>query len=88
MIPPPAGSVIKGTLGGLLQVVDIIKVIYATPISEKFSNMAILQTTIQNVDDISQLIDRVKTLERSIFRPLKGKAIPESTIELVTNFAE
>jgi hypothetical protein len=35
-IPPPAGSIIKGTLGGLLQVIDIVGVIYVTPISEKF----------------------------------------------------
>jgi hypothetical protein len=34
-IPPPAGSIIKGTLGGLLLVVDVIKVIYATLISEE-----------------------------------------------------
>ena len=58
------------------------------PIGEVFSNMAILQTTIKNVDDINQLTDQVKTLERSIFRPLKGKDIPESTIQLVTDFAE
>ena len=87
-IPPPAGSIVKGTLGGLLQVIDIIKVIYAVLISKASSNMTILQTTTQNVDDINQLIDRVKTLELSIFRPLKGKAAPESTIQLVTDFAE
>src|SRR5436190_19599963 len=81
-IPPPAGSLIKGTLGGLLRVVDIVRVICATPISEKISDMTILQTSIQNVSDINQLVDRVKTLERSIFRPLKGKVIPKSTIEL------
>jgi hypothetical protein len=88
-IPPPAGFIIKGTLGGLLQVVDIVKVIYATLICEKFSNVIILQTTNQNVNDINQLIERVNTLEQSIFRPLKGKeSISKSTTELVTKFAE
>src|ERR1700722_8999679 len=40
VIPFPAGSIIKGSVGGFLQVVDIIRVIYATPISEEFSNTA------------------------------------------------
>src|ERR1700722_16870116 len=40
VIPFPAGSIIKGSVGGFLQVVDIIQVIYATPISEEFSNTA------------------------------------------------
>ncbi len=40
-IPAPVGSIIKGTVGGFLQVVDTINVIYATLISEKFSNIAI-----------------------------------------------
>jgi hypothetical protein len=31
-IPPPAGPVIKGVLGGFLQVVDIVKVVGAIPI--------------------------------------------------------
>ena len=34
-IPPPAGPLVKGTLIGLLQVVDIVQVIYATPTTEK-----------------------------------------------------
>ncbi|KAI9454324.1 hypothetical protein F5148DRAFT_1229884 [Russula earlei] len=34
-IPPPAGSIIKGSLIGLLQVVDIVQVIYATTTTEK-----------------------------------------------------
>lgn len=87
-ISPPAGSIIKGTASGLRRVADIFKVFHATPISRTFSNMATFQTTIQNIDDIKQLINRVNTLERSIFRPLKGRAVPQSTIQLITNFAE
>jgi hypothetical protein len=34
-IPPPVGSIIKGTLGGLLQIVDIVKVFYATLIKAR-----------------------------------------------------
>ena len=36
---------------------------------------------------VNQLIERVNAPERSIFKPLKGKAVPVSIIELVANFA-
>jgi len=89
-IPPPAGLIIAGSLTGLLRVLDIVKVSlqFDMFISGKRSDMTTLQTTGQNANDIDQLVNRVKTLERSIFRPLRNKAIPESTVELVTNFAK
>jgi hypothetical protein len=89
VISSPVGPVVKGAVGGLLEVVSIAEVLYAMLRCEEVSDPPLFQTAVQNIEEIDQLINRVDTLERSIFRPLQGKkAIPKSTIELVTDFAK